>query len=150
MILTRAVGYNGIVNLKGEVVVEAEARSDREAALQATDEWRYMSDKNPIIVRDEDGTSRSYPKDVKRTPAILPVSEGALAKLKAAQEEGEKTPALEEKGRKAQKSEQGGAPQGVRKQGDEEKRGRSHRSSRSRSGRDRWRRVKKPSQQQQG
>ena len=150
LILTRAVGYNGIVNLKGEVVVEAKLDPREEAALQATDEWRYMSDKNPIIVRDEDGHISLVPEGRECTPAILPVSEKVLAKLKAAQEEGGKTPALEEKGRKAQKSEQGGAPQGVRKQGDEEKRGRSHRSSRSRSGRDRWRRAKKPSQQQQG
>lgn len=150
LILTRAVGYNGIVNLKGEVVVEAKLDPREEAALQATDEWRYMSDKNPIIVRDEDGHISLVPEGRECTPAILPVSKKVLAKLKAAQEEGGKTPALEEKGRKAQKSEQGGAPQGVRKQGDEEKRGRSHRSSRSRSGRDRWRRAKKPSQQQQG
>ena len=102
------------------------------------------------IHRDEDGHISLVPEGRECTPAILPVSEKVLAKLKAAQEEGGKTPALEEKGRKAQKSEQGGAPQGVRKQGDEEKRGRSHRSSRSRSGRDRWRRAKKPSQQQQG
>ena len=40
LILTRAVGYNGIVNLKGEVVVEAKLDPREEAALQATDEWR--------------------------------------------------------------------------------------------------------------
>ena len=69
LILTRAVGYNGIVNLKGEVVVEAKLDPREEAALQATDEWRYMSDKNPIIVRDEDGHISLVPEGRECTPA---------------------------------------------------------------------------------
>ncbi len=73
-VFTRAVGYQGIVNLKGEVVVAAKLDPREEAALHATEEWKCREMTNPIIVRDEDGHISLLPPGMTGTPAILPVT----------------------------------------------------------------------------
>ncbi len=144
-ILTRAVGYQGIVNLKGEVVVAAKLDPREEAALHATDEWRYMSDKNPIIVRDEDGRISLVPAGRACTPAILPVCDKILARLNEKENEKEVLPVSA--GGESQKSERNVVEQGAKKPCDEDRKARSNRAPRSRNCRDRKRRAKKPSQQ---
>ncbi len=148
-IYTRAVGYQGVVNLKGEVVVAARLDPREEAALHATDEWRYMSDKNPIIVRDEDGHISLVPAGRDCTPAILPVCDRILARLNELSEVQKVGKAAHRvlTDREPQKTEENVVSQGVKQPCEEERQRRSSRSRRSGSGRDRRGRSKKPSQQ---
>lgn len=148
-IYTRAVGYQGVVNLKGEVVVAARLDPREEAALHATDEWRYMSDKNPIIVRDEDGHISLVPAGRDCTPAILPVCDRILARLNELSEVQKVGKAAQRvlTDREPQKTEENVVSQGVKQPCEEERQRRSSRSRRSGSGRDRRGRSKKPSQQ---
>lgn len=148
-IFTRAVGYQGVVNLKGEVVVAARLDPREEAALHATDEWRYMSDKNPIIVRDEDGHISLVPAGRDCTPAILPVCDRILARLNELSEVQKVGKAAHRvlTNREPQKTEENVVSQGVKQPCEEERQRRSSRSRRSGSGRDRRGRSKKPSQQ---
>lgn len=147
-IFTRAVGYQGVVNLKGEVVVAARLDPREEAALHATDEWRYMSDKNPIIVRDEDGHISLVPAGRDCTPAILPVCDRILARLNELSEVQKVGKAAYRvlTDREPQKTEENVVSQGVKQPCEEERQRRSSRSRRSGSGRDRRGRSKKPSQ----
>lgn len=148
-IFTRAVGYQGIVNLKGEVVVAARLDPREEAALHATDEWRYMSDKNPIIVRDEDGHISLVPAGRDCTPAILPVCDRILARLNELSEVQKVGIAAHrvQTDRESRKTEENVVSQGVKQPCEEERKRRSSRSQRSGCSRDRRRRSKKPSQQ---
>ena len=148
-IFTRAVGYQGVVNLKGEVVISAKLDPREEAALHATDEWRYMSDRNPIIVRDEDGHISLVPEGRECIPAILPVCDRLIASLKKASEEMEAGGASDGAMQNSQKTTNVPAKQAGGKPGDDERRTRSNRSSRSRVYRDRRRRSRKPQQNQE-
>lgn len=73
-ITARAVGYRGVVNLNGEVVIAAKLDPREEAALEAAFDWEAK--RNTILVRDEDGTVRVAPADEHLTPAILPPTVG--------------------------------------------------------------------------
>lgn len=70
-VFTRAVGYRGVVNLQGEVVISAQLDPREEAALQAAADWaeRRLTD---ILVRDEDGRISLVPPREGLVPAILP------------------------------------------------------------------------------
>ena len=135
-ILTRAVGYQGIVNLQGEVVIEAKLDPREEAALHASEEWRRCEEDDPIIVRDDDGRIFLLPPGGCGTPAILPVS--VLPKVTPGSDPAQtgnetpvEAPVVEPAPVKDEKTDKG-----VRER-------RSHRSSRSRMFRDRRRRQKK-------
>lgn len=134
-VFTRAVGYQGIVNLQGEVVISAKLDPREEAALHATDEWKRREMTDPIIVRDEDGHISLLPPGMTGTPAILPV----MVKLPTKGDEpvvnNEPTPQpVSEPTSKVIKESDA-------KVGKDNKR--QHRSSRSRIFRDRRRRQKK-------
>lgn len=70
-ILMRAVGYRGIVNLQGEVVIEAQLDPREEAALRSMTNWdeRRLTD---ILIRDEDGRISFVPPREGLVRAILP------------------------------------------------------------------------------
>ena len=70
-VFTRAVGYRGVVNLQGEVVIAAQLDPREEAALHAAVDWaeRHLTD---ILVRDEDGRISLVPPREGLVPAILP------------------------------------------------------------------------------
>lgn len=98
---TRAVGYRGVVNLKGEVVISAQLDPREAAALEDAFDWeeRELREKDKIIVRDEDGAIHIVPKTDGVVPAILPkcctlvpVSQEAGESKKVAQETAKKSP----------------------------------------------------------
>ena len=72
-VMTRAVGYRGVVNLRGEVVIAAQLDPREEAALNEAFSWadRQQSE-DAILVRDEEGRIQLLPPREGLVPAILP------------------------------------------------------------------------------
>lgn len=63
-IVPRAVGYRGVVNLQGEVVIAAQLDPREVAALEAEYDWEAKKhhDGDIVLVRDEDGKVSLVPK----------------------------------------------------------------------------------------
>lgn len=68
----RAVGYRGVVNLQGEVVIEAQLDPREVFALCGQNLTRVPCDEHEIVVRDEEGRIHVVPKADGIVPAILP------------------------------------------------------------------------------
>ncbi len=73
-IATRAVGYRGVVNLRGEVVISAKLDPREAAPLHDAFDWEecMCTEKGKILVRDEDGLVHIVPECEGIVPAILP------------------------------------------------------------------------------
>ena len=89
----RGVGYRGVVNLQGEVVIPSRLDPREELALRESCDWDACEARHEIIVRDEDGHIAFLPPREGLVPAILPAAKlrpaepaGAEAEAGAAEE----------------------------------------------------------------
>ncbi|MDY3115063.1 MAG: metallophosphoesterase [Sutterella sp.] len=73
-ITPRAVGYRGVVNLKGEVVIAAQLDPREAAGLLAAFDWEDRMHHDAIIVRDEMGVIQVVENQEGLVPAILPAT----------------------------------------------------------------------------
>lgn len=84
-VTVRAVGYRGVVNLKGEVVIPAQMDPREAAALQTAIDWANRTAETALIeVRDpKTGAMCVLPPSEATTPSMLAAAAAASAKLLA-------------------------------------------------------------------